>query len=155
MDAPRGQRSLCPAQGRGRGRRANVIQDTPVITDLSLAPIGFQQVRGDAPPAQDPTVVDPLAHDPPVRDPPAYDPSVGGPPIGDPLVHVVMDLNKIDELMVGRVVWSASEVAPNLAELWLDHTDQVLDGLPDESKVEGLYSANEGSSIQLVGNDPT
>ncbi|KAK8655986.1 hypothetical protein V6N13_108548 [Hibiscus sabdariffa] len=69
MDAPRGHRG-CPTPGRGRGRRADVIQDTHVINDPLHVPIGFQQVRGDAPPAHDPPVVDPPAQDPPIGDPP-------------------------------------------------------------------------------------
>ncbi|KAK8540582.1 hypothetical protein V6N13_027101 [Hibiscus sabdariffa] len=157
MDAPRGCRGRRPARGRGRGRgrRADVIQDAPGFADPPSAPIGFQQVGGDAPPAQDPPIVDPHVQDPPVGDPPAQDPSVG-----DPLIHVVEDLDEIDEVMAGRVVWrflqrvggphleasktmiferllavgasffdGVSEAAPNLVELWLDHTDRVLDEL--------------------------
>ncbi|KAK8607678.1 hypothetical protein V6N13_046286 [Hibiscus sabdariffa] len=117
MDAPRGRRGRRPARGSGRGHKAD---------------------------------------DPPVGDPLVQDPPVGGPPIGDPLVHVVVEPDDIDEVMVGRVVWrflqrvggshleaprttiskrllaagvgffdGVSEAAPNLAELWLDHTGRV------------------------------
>ncbi|KAK8681048.1 hypothetical protein V6N13_053455 [Hibiscus sabdariffa] len=105
MDTPRGHRGRHPARGRGRGRRADVVQGTPLVTDTPPAPIGFQQVGGDAPPAQDPPVVDPLAQDPPVEDPPAQDPPVRGPPVADPHVHVVEDLVDIEEVMAGCVVW--------------------------------------------------
>ncbi|KAK8713196.1 hypothetical protein V6N13_148418 [Hibiscus sabdariffa] len=87
-DAPRGCRGRCPARGRGHGRRADVIQDALGILDPPPAPIGFQQVRGDVPPIQDPPVVDPLVQDPHVGDPPAQDP-----PVGDPPIHVVEDPN--------------------------------------------------------------
>ncbi|KAK8675534.1 hypothetical protein V6N13_033600 [Hibiscus sabdariffa] len=132
MDALRGRRGHCPARGcgRGRGRRADVIQDAPGIPDPPPAPIGFQQVV-----AQDL-------------------------PVGDPPIHVVGDPDELDEVMAGRAVWrflqrvgvphletpkttiserllaagasffdGVSEAAPNMAELWLDHTDRVLDEL--------------------------
>ncbi|KAK8713325.1 hypothetical protein V6N13_148546 [Hibiscus sabdariffa] len=157
VDAPKGRRGRRPARGRGRGRgrRADVIQDAPGFPDPPPAPTIFQQVGGDAPPAQDPPIADPPVKDPPVVDPPAQDPPVRGPPI-----HVVENPDEIDEVMVGRVVWrflqraggphleapkttiserllaagasffdGVSEAAPNLAELWLDHTDRVLDEL--------------------------
>ncbi|KAK8628639.1 hypothetical protein V6N13_009225 [Hibiscus sabdariffa] len=127
MDARRGRRGRRPARGRGRGRRADVIQDALGFPDPPPAPISFQQVE-----AQDP-------------------------PVGDPPIHIVEDPNEIDEVMAGRVVWrflqraggphlkaprttiserflaagasffdGVSEAAPNLAELWLDHTERVL-----------------------------
>ncbi|KAK8626110.1 hypothetical protein V6N13_133762 [Hibiscus sabdariffa] len=162
MDARRGRRGRRPARGRGRGCRADVIQDAPGFLDPPPAPIGFQQVGGDAPPVQDPPTVDPPVQDPPAVDPPVQDPPIGDPPaqdppVGDPPIHIVEDPNEIDEAMAGRVVWrflqrdggthleapkttiserllaagtsffdGASEAAPNLAELWLDHTDRVL-----------------------------
>ncbi|KAK8626160.1 hypothetical protein V6N13_133812 [Hibiscus sabdariffa] len=58
------------------------------------------QVRGDAPPAQDLPVVDPLVQDPPIGDPPTQ-----GPLVGDPPIHIVEDPDEIDEVMAGRVVW--------------------------------------------------
>ncbi|KAK8644601.1 hypothetical protein V6N13_123903 [Hibiscus sabdariffa] len=152
MDARRGCRGRRPAKGRGRGRRADVIQDAPGFPDPPPAPISFQQVGGDASPVQDPPAVDPPVQDPPIGDPPAQDP-----PVGDPPIHIVEDPDEIDEVMAGRVVWrflqraggthleapkttiserllaasasffyGVSEAAPNLAELWLDHTDRVL-----------------------------
>ncbi|KAK8660161.1 hypothetical protein V6N13_051095 [Hibiscus sabdariffa] len=54
-----------------RGRRADVIHDAPVTHDPLPAPIGFQQVGGDASPVQDPPVADPHIQDLPVGDPPA------------------------------------------------------------------------------------
>ncbi|KAL4368602.1 hypothetical protein GQ457_05G027510 [Hibiscus cannabinus] len=105
MDTSRGRRGCRPARGCGHGRRPDVIQDTPVITDIPPAPIGFQQVGGDVPPAQDPPIVDPPTQDPPVGGPPVPDPLVGGSPVEDPPVHMVEDPDDIDEVMVGRVVW--------------------------------------------------
>ncbi|KAK8698079.1 hypothetical protein V6N13_114210 [Hibiscus sabdariffa] len=71
MDARRGRRGRRPARGHGRGRRADAIQVAPGFPDPSHAPIGFQQVGGDAPPAQDPPFVDPPVQDSPIGDPPA------------------------------------------------------------------------------------
>ncbi|KAK8715501.1 hypothetical protein V6N13_042835 [Hibiscus sabdariffa] len=51
MDAPRGRRGRRPA--RGHGRRADVIQDPPAITDPPFASI-----------AQDPSIGGPLVRDP-------------------------------------------------------------------------------------------
>ncbi|KAK8694174.1 hypothetical protein V6N13_071730 [Hibiscus sabdariffa] len=157
MDVPRGRRGRRPARGRGRGhgRRADVIQDAPGTPDPPSAPIGFQQVGGDAPHVQDPPVVDPSIQDPLIGDPPTQDPLVG-----DPSIHVVGDPDEINEVMIGRAVWrflqrsgvphleafkttiserllaagasffdGVSEAVPNLAELFLDHTDRVLDEL--------------------------
>ncbi|KAK8636617.1 hypothetical protein V6N13_124359 [Hibiscus sabdariffa] len=118
MDTPRGRRGRRPARGRGRGRRrrADVILDTPVVTDPPPAPIGFQQVGGDAPPVQDPPVVDPPAQDPP---------RAGGSHLEAPRTTISERL-----LAVGASFFDGvSVVVPNLAELWLDHTDRVLDEL--------------------------
>ncbi|KAK8713181.1 hypothetical protein V6N13_148403 [Hibiscus sabdariffa] len=101
MDTRRGRRGRRPARGRGRGRRADVIQDAPGFPDPPPAPIGFQQVGGDAPHVQDPPAVDPPVQDPPIGDPPAQDP-----PVGDPPIHIVEDPDEIDEAMADRVVWS-------------------------------------------------
>ncbi|KAK8659884.1 hypothetical protein V6N13_030075 [Hibiscus sabdariffa] len=95
IDSPRGHRGLHPARGRGRGHRADVIQDAPGIPDPPPTPIGFQQVGGDAPPVQGSPVVDPSVQNPPV----------GDPPVGDPPNHVVGDPDEIDEVMAGRAIW--------------------------------------------------
>ncbi|KAL4362336.1 hypothetical protein GQ457_04G025940 [Hibiscus cannabinus] len=157
MDVSRGRRGRRPAKGRGRGRgcRADVIQDAPSTHDPPSAPIGFQQVGGDAPHVQDLPIVDHSVQDPLVGDLPTQDP-----PVGDPPIHVVGDLDEIDEVMIGRAVWrflqrsgvphleapkttilerllaagasffdGVFEAAPNLAELCLDHTDRFLDEL--------------------------
>ncbi|KAK8661516.1 hypothetical protein V6N13_091115 [Hibiscus sabdariffa] len=84
MDAPRQRRGHRPTRGRRRGRRADVIQDAPSIPDTPPAPVGFQQVGGDAPHIQYPLIVDPPVQVPPIADPPAQEP-----PVGDPLIHVV------------------------------------------------------------------
>ncbi|KAK8695053.1 hypothetical protein V6N13_072595 [Hibiscus sabdariffa] len=59
--------------------------------------VPLEQVGDDAPPAQDPPVVDPPVQDPPVGDPPTQDP-----PVGDLPIHVIEDP---DEVMAGRVIW--------------------------------------------------
>ncbi|KAK8661259.1 hypothetical protein V6N13_052154 [Hibiscus sabdariffa] len=86
MDASRGRRGHRLAQGRRRGRRDD-------------------QVGVDAPPTQDPPIVDPPTQYPPVGDSPTQDPPVGSPPVRDPPVYVVDDPDDFDKVMVGCVVW--------------------------------------------------
>ncbi|KAK8612993.1 hypothetical protein V6N13_104316 [Hibiscus sabdariffa] len=142
MDPPRGRRGRRPDHGRGHERRADVIQDTLVITNPPSAPIGFQQVGGDAPLVQDPPVIDPPAHDPPIVDTPVPGPPVGGPLVGDPPVHVVDDHDDIDEVMVGCVVWRLLQrvVGPHLEAHMTTISERLLaagasffDGVSEEA----------------------
>ncbi|KAK8609977.1 hypothetical protein V6N13_093387 [Hibiscus sabdariffa] len=71
----------------------------------TVCPYQFSASWRQCPPSQDPPVMDPPTQDPPVGDPSAQDPPVGGPPVADPHVHVVEDLDDIDVVMAGRVVW--------------------------------------------------
>ncbi|KAL4273383.1 hypothetical protein GQ457_13G012260 [Hibiscus cannabinus] len=132
MDAPRGRRGRRPARGRGRGRgrRGDVIQDPLRFPDPPPASIDFQQVGAQYPPVGDPPI-----HV--VEDPDEIDEAMVGRVVwrflqraGGP--HLEAPKTTISErlLATGASFFDGvTEAAPNLADLWLDHIDRVLDEL--------------------------